>query len=281
MRNFFLHQSEKYLFYLEKIRGYSPHTIRTYKLNLEEALQYVEITNEKEIYILNLIPYRTKLVGKHKKTIYKKVTIFRSFCHYLKEEKLPIRLVGDESLKVGQTLPKPIATSHILEALKVCDSEEKLLLYLLYTLGLRISEVVNLKLEDISKGWVSVKGKGDKIRQIPILDELQSVLHDFLEKNSPSVYLFERNHEQSNENKIRYKMQKIFKKLGLKVTPHQLRHAFATDLLNHGARINDVSALLGHSSLSTTQVYTKLSNAAKMKNYKNAHPLCRSEDESF
>jgi integrase/recombinase XerC len=280
MKNLLLQHLNDYLFYLEKIRHYSAHTIRTYKLNLEEALEYVAIEEEKKRYIINLIPYRTKLVGKNKKTIYKKVTIFRSFCHYLRENKLQITLVGDDSIKLGESLPKPIATSHIIEAVNLCNREEKLIVFLLYLLGLRISEVVNLKLENISAGWVSVKGKGDKIRQIPILDALKVVLEEYLNQNSPKVYLFEKDALPLNENKMRYKVQKIFKKIGIRATPHQLRHAFASDLLNEGARINDVSELLGHSSLTTTQVYTKLGSNVKMKNYKNAHPLCRSENES-
>ncbi len=280
MKSFFQKKCDEYLFYLEKIRGYSPNTLRTYALNLKEALDFVHIEEIDKKYHINLIPYRTKLVGKNKKTIYKKVTIFRSFCHFLREDELQIVLVGDDSIKLGQTLPKPISNRHITEALSLCDKEEKLLIYLLYALGLRISELVNLKLEHITLGWVSVKGKGDKIRQIPILDRLQRELDDFIAKNSPQVYVFEKNLKQSNENKMRYKVQKIFKKIGLRATPHQLRHAFASDLLNHGARINDVSELLGHSSLTTTQVYTKLSKTLKMNNYKNAHPLCRSEDGS-
>jgi integrase/recombinase XerC len=247
---------------------------------LREALSHVAIEEDEKKYTINLIPYRTKLVGKNKKTIYKKVTIFRSFCHYLRENELQITLVGDDSIKLGESLPKPIATSHIIEAVNLCNREEKLIVYLLYLLGLRISEVVNLKLENISAGWVSVKGKGDKIRQIPILDELKSVLDDYLKEHSPKVYLFEKDALALNENKMRYRVQKIFKKIGIKATPHQLRHAFASDLLNEGARINDVSELLGHSSLTTTQVYTKLGSSVKMKNYKNAHPLCRSENES-
>ena len=279
MKNFFLQKVDAYLFYLEKIRKYSPNTIRTYRFNLEEAFAYIDIEVEGDKTILNLIPYRSRLVGKHKKTIYKKVTIIRSFCRYLRENELQITLVGDDSLKLPESLPKPIATSHIEEALEVCDREEKLLIYLLYALGLRISELVNLKLENISQGWVSVKGKGDKIRQIPILDEVKVVLDLFLKQNSPKIYLFEKDGLPSNENKMRYKVQKIFKKIGIHASPHQLRHAFASDLLNRGARINDVSELLGHSSLTTTQVYTKLSSSIKMKNYKNAHPLCRSENE--
>jgi len=280
MKNFFQDKCDEYLFYLDKIRGYSPNTIKTYRLNIYEALAFIAIEKNDTIYNINLIPYRTKLVGKNKKTIYKKVTIFRSFCHYLRENEIPITLVGDDSIKVGKTLPKPVSLAHIEEALALCDNEEKLIIYLLYSLGLRISELVSLKLENITEGWVSVKGKGDKIRQIPILDELQDVLDNYISKNSPQHYVFEKNLIASNENKMRYKVQKIFKKIGLRVTPHQLRHAFASDLLNRGARINDVSELLGHSSLTTTQVYTKLSSTIKMKNYKNAHPLCRSKNES-
>jgi len=168
----------------------------------------------------------------------------------------------------------------MLEAITKSNLEDRLLIELLYSLGLRISELENLKLKYIKNSWVIVKGKGDKIRQIPILDRLQQSLDDFIRENNPQIYLFEKNQQPSNENKMRYKVQKIFKKIGLRATPHQLRHAFASDLLNHGARINDVSELLGHSSLTTTQVYTKLSKTLKMNNYKNAHPLCRSENES-
>jgi len=275
MKNFFLQKSEEYLFYCEKIRGYTPDTIKTYRLNLKEAIQSVSIVEEDDKYIINLIPYRSNLVTKNKKTIYKKVTIFRSFCHYLRENELNILLKGDDTIKLGSSLPKPIEYTYIQEALSLCTREEKLLIYLLYSLGLRISELVNLKLENISKGWVSINGKGGKIRQIPILDEVQGVLNDFLRENSPMINVFEKNNLPCNENQLRYKVQKIFKKIGLRATPHQLRHAFASDLLNNGARINDVSELLGHSSLSTTQVYTKLSSSVKMKNYKNAHPLCR------
>ena len=151
MKNFFQDKCNEYLFYLDRIRGYSPNTIKTYRLNIYEALEYIVIEKNDNTYNINLIPYRTKLVEKNKKTIYKKVTIFRSFCHYLREDEIPIILVGDDSIKVGQTLPKPVSQIHIEEVLTLCDNEEKLIIYLLYSLGLRISELVNLKLENRSR----------------------------------------------------------------------------------------------------------------------------------
>ena len=88
--------------------------------------------------------------------------------------------------------------------------------------------------------------------------------------------LFEKNKKQLTQAQIRYIIAKTFQKVGIKVTPHQLRHSFATYLLNNGARINDVSELLGHEFISTTQIYTKLNDNMKYENYKKAHPLCQS-----
>jgi len=280
MKNFFLQKSDEFLSYLQNIRGYSPLTIKTYRLNLKEALRYVDIELIDEVYKINLIPYRNRLTSLNKKSIYKKITIFRSFSSYLNENNITIKLIGDDSIKVPHTLPKPISDTHINEALSKCDNDERVIIYLFYTLGVRISELISLKLEDISDKWVSVKGKGGKIRQIPVLDELHTLIDDFVVRSGAKIYLFEKNGKAMSENQLRYLVNKIFKKIGIKASPHQLRHSFASTLLNSGARINDVSELLGHSSLTTTQIYTKLSASSKMRNYKDAHPLCGSKNES-
>jgi integrase/recombinase XerC len=104
---------------------------------------------------------------------------------------------------------------------------------------------------------------------------IESEIREYLKKNGTFLYLFEKNGKKLSENSLRYRVNKIFKQIGIKVTPHQLRHSYASDLLNKGGRISDVSMLLGHSSLSTTEIYTKLGNGYKMKNYKEAHPLCK------
>ena len=278
MKDYFKIKSELFLAYLEKNLNYSQHTIYTYRINLQEALSYVEILYEESCYRIDLMPYRLHLLDKQKKTIYKKISIFKSFISYLTEQGEKIVLRHDETIKVPRTLPKPIAKSYITEALEVCEREEKILIKLIYALGLRISEVANLKLESITKGWVRIKGKGDKIRQLPLLKQVQEEIDLYIREEEPEMYLFEKSGKKMSENQIRYRIQKIFRKIGIKVTPHQLRHAFASDLLEEGARITDVSALLGHASLETTQIYTKLNSSAKMRHYQKAHPLCGESD---
>ncbi len=280
MTSFFETKAKEYISYIEHIRGYSPLTVKSYRAVLIDALKSLSIKQDCEIYKIDLISYRSRLINQSKKSIYKKVSIIRSFVSYLRDQGMVIKLTGDESIKLPSSLPKPLSTTHLMEAIERCSIEERVLIYMLYALGLRISEVETLKRESISDRWVSVKGKGGKIRQLPMLDELQSLLKEFERDFGVGEYLFEKDGKPLTQNQLRYRVEKIFKKIGIKATPHQLRHSFATDLLNRGARITDVSELLGHSSLSTTQIYTKLSNSSKMKNYKSAHPLCWSEDES-
>ena len=278
MRDFFREKSERFLAYLDENLGYSPRTLYTYRINLREMLSHVEIVMEEEGYLLDLMPYRMHLQNRHKRTVYKKISIVKSFVSYLYDQGIKIRVRNDDMVKVPKTLPKPVPKAYIEEALALCDHEERVLLLLAYGAGLRISEIANLKLESIQNGWVRIKGKGDKIRQLPLLRVLKNALRDHMRANGVRRYIFEKSGKKLSENQIRYRIQKLFRKIGIKVTPHQLRHAFATDLLDEGARITDVSALLGHSSLETTQIYTQLSSQAKMRNYQKAHPLCRESD---
>ena len=280
MKDYLKSRSELFLAYLEKNLNYSPQTIYTYTLNLKEALSYIEVLEEDDEIVMDLMPYRMYLVDKKKKTIYKKISIVKSFVEYLREQGESIKLRNNEMIKVPKTLPKPVSTTYIFEALQQCSKEERILLKMMYTLGLRISEIANLKLASITNGWVRIKGKGDKIRQLPLLSDFQIELEGYIEEIKPQEFLFEKSGKKLSENQIRYRIGKIFQKIGIKVTPHQLRHAFASDLLEQGARITDVSTLLGHISLETTQIYTKLNSSAKLRYYQKAHPLCGESDGS-
>jgi len=265
----------EFLEYLLKQRGYSPLTVKSYNETLDEAFSYIDIFKENEHMVFNLMPYRLHIASLNAKTISKKLSAIRSFVSYLNEHGLKTLLEADESIKVAKTLPKPISHEHIMEALEKASLQERVVVLMLYTLGLRISELAALQVNDISKEWVRVIGKGNKERDIPLLDSMKELIDEYLSVFMVKKYLFEKDGERLSENSLRYMITKVFGRVALKVTPHQLRHSYASSLLNRGAPIVDVSELLGHSSMATTQIYTKLGSALKQQNYNKAHPLCK------
>ena len=268
MKNFLENEAKKFLNYVKKTK--SEKTYKTYFTVLKEALEHIEL----EDGYLDITPYRLKIATQSKKTIAKKISALRSFFEFLENDGYKFKIVGDEHIKVPKTLPKPINLEHIKEALKIANLEEFTAIMIIFSLGLRISEAINIKLEDIKGEWISITGKGNKTRMIPIHPKLKDILKKYIEIYKPQKYLFEKDGIKMNDNQLRYIIQKPFKKIGIHITPHQLRHSFATYMLEKGARITDVSELLGHEFISTTQIYTKLSNSLKLKNYLKAHPLC-------
>ncbi|MBN2896072.1 MAG: tyrosine-type recombinase/integrase [Campylobacterales bacterium] len=269
-----------FLDYLGEIRGYSDATLKTYDEALSQMLAYGEIEAIKEGYAINLMPLRLHIAPLKAKTIAKKLSAIRSFATYLKKRGIHVTLRGDESIKVPKTLPKPVPHMHIMEAVAHADLKPKLVVLMLYALGLRISELSSLRLEQISQSWVRVMGKGRKEREVPLLPLVRDLIQEYQERYTPKQFLFESRGDRLSENSLRYMVTKLFKDSALKVTPHQLRHAFATELLAHHARINDVSELLGHASMATTQIYTKLGSVLKMEHYLKAHPLCKDSSET-
>jgi len=268
---------QQFLDSLKRYRGYSELTVKTYADALDEAFQFIEITEESQHILWNLMPYRIHIAQLNAKTISKKLSAIRSFSEFVNEEGLHVTLQADESIKVAKTLPKPVAHGHIVAAMQKCNLQEKLLVVMLYTLGLRISELASLELKNISNEWIRVIGKGNKQRDIPLLQNTRAVIDEYLSVFMVKKFLFEKNGERLSENSLRYMITKIFQRVALKVTPHQLRHSYASSLLNAGAPIVDVSELLGHASMATTQIYTKLGSALKQQNYNKAHPLGDSE----
>jgi integrase/recombinase XerC len=267
-----------YIDYLDRIRGYSDLTLRTYDDALEEALSLAEIEVREQGGIrINLMPLRLKIASKKPKTIAKKLSAVRSFVAYLKEAGESVELIADEGVKVPKSLPKPVPHEHIVKALEHASLKERTLVVMLYTLGLRISELAALKLEDIHDGWVRVAGKGQKEREVPLIETTRTLLEAYRQEAEPHRFLFEKSGDRLSENSLRYTINRVFGRVGMHVTPHQLRHSYATALLNNHARIADVSDLLGHASMATTQIYTKLGTALKMDNYLKSHPLCKGD----
>jgi integrase/recombinase XerC len=274
MKEKFQEYAEEFLDYLLDVRGYSETSIITYEIALRQMMEVSHFYEEDGVTVFDITPFRFKIVKNNKKTIVKKLSAIRSFVKYLEDQcHIDIKLIADESIKVPHNLPKPIEETHIIDVLSKANLEERLLISMLYGLGLRISELSNLKLEEIKENWVQVEGKGSKVRELPILEELKKLIKLYVKQNNPKKYLFEKGNAPMNSAQLRYKLTKLFKASGFKASPHQLRHSFATHLLNNGARISDVSELLGHETMATTQVYTKLGSVKKMQEYMKAHPL--------
>ena len=270
---------DPFLEYCHNIRGYSQETLRNYRIALNQLLEFHEIELKNGVTIVNIMPLRLLLAKHSKKAIAARLSAIRSFIEYLKtHHNLKIKLYGDQSVKVPKSLPKPIDNKKIIEVLQECSLEERLIIEMLYSLGLRISELASLKLSDISKKWVRVFGKGSKMREVPLLQNLSMLLEEYIAQKQPKRYLFEKDEKPLSSAQLRYRVERAFKRHGIKATPHQLRHSFATELLKNGARIADVSELLGHSSMATTQIYTKLTNATKLQNYLKAHPLANRDE---
>jgi len=273
-------EKEAFLKYLDAIRGYSPLTIRSYNDAIDEMLTYAEMDISADLLSINLMPLRLKISSLKAKSIAAKLSAIRSFVKYLRSQGKIVELRGDESIKIPKTLPKPITHEQVLHALEYAQPQAALAITLLYTMGLRISELTHLRLSDITDGWSRIYGKGSKERDIPMMDNIRIMVQEYQNINPSREYVFELKGEKLSENSLRYTIIKAFAKVGLKVTPHQLRHTYATVLLNNGARIADVSELLGHASMATTQIYTKLGNALKMEHYLQSHPLCQTHEDS-
>lgn len=277
MKERFFALSDDFLDYLWQIRGYSQTSITTYEIALRQMIEVSHISQEIDEKIsIDITPFRVKIIQNNKKTIAKKLSAVRSFVKFLNDQKnFDVTFYPNDSIKVPQTLPKPIEENHLKEVLSTANIEQKTLVYMLYGLGLRISELASLKLSDIKGDWIQIHGKGNKVRELPIIPELQIILKEYIDIYMPQKYLFEKDKAPLNSAGLRYKLSKLFHAHGIKATPHQLRHSFATHLLNSGARIADVSELLGHSSMATTQIYTRLGNTKKLEEYLRAHPLAK------
>ncbi|WP_457602982.1 tyrosine-type recombinase/integrase, partial [Nitratifractor sp.] len=241
---------------------------------------YLRVREEGERTVLDIVPLRRVIAANSRRTVAKKLSAIRSFVRYLRDQRgIPVALEGDDSVKVPQTLPKPLEERYIFEVLDAAEPMERLLLYLLYGLGLRIGELAGLERDRIAQEWILVHGKGGKSRQLPLPPRVKEALQTYLAVSPSGRYLFEKGGVPLNAAQLRYRVSKLFKARGIKATPHQLRHSFATHLLEHGARIADVSELLGHASMATTQIYTKLGSVKKREEYMKAHPLAGKSEE--
>ena len=284
---------EEFLRYLLIDKGYSNNTINSYRIDLEKFLKYNKNRNVNDISNDDIREY-VKWLSKNElnqKTISRNISCLRSFYKFLVIEKFVKNNPSDSLItpKIKKSLPSTLTEEEVLKLLdiKLTDSfsyRNKAMLELMYGTGLRVSELVSLKLQDIdlSEDIVRTFGKGKKERIIPIGDYAVEYLKKYLEEYRPLMlkktnceYVFLNNHGKKMTRQGFFKIvKKIADENGInkQLSPHTLRHSFASHLLKYGADLRTIQELLGHSDISTTQIYTHITNEELKKNYQDYHP---------
>lgn len=279
---------EKYARYLEIEKNASVHTISNYRLDLEEFKKFIGEAEIETVDYLAIRKFLSILKEKNLKSssISRKLSCIRSFFRFLNREGL---LKNDPSTaisspKLERHLPIFLTEDEVTKLIESPDTldllglRDRAILETFYSTGMRISELVGLNIENIDffGGVVKVMGKGKKERLVPIGDRALRIIREYINKNKqPPVAVFlNKNGKRITARGVRLILDKYIRRTALRedISPHSLRHSFATHLLNRGADLRSVQELLGHANLSTTQIYTHLTTEKLKSVYDKAHP---------
>lgn len=282
----------QFLNYLYIDRNYSENTLLSYSFELEKFALFLEKNHiSLSLTETQIAQYIHTLQNESARSLLHNISCLRSFYKFLMIEhyidKNPLEEIALP--KVNKSLPRVLSIEEIDLLLDIpiknaFSARNKAILELLYATGLRVSELINLKVGDIDFEMAVVRtiGKGKKERIIPIGDYALLALSIYIKDYRNQLLikgwrdaLFINNHGESLTRQAIFKMiQSLAKEKGIKTafSPHTLRHSFATHLLQNGANLRDIQEMLGHSSLSTTQIYTHVSNEKLESDYKNFHP---------
>jgi integrase/recombinase XerC len=286
---------DQFIDFLKAEQGVSLHTLRAYTKDLTELSLFLK-KKPKDIDNLDIRSFLASLHHKKlkKSSISRKLATVRSFFKFLHREgyvkKNPAKLVS--SPKVPKNLPRFLTIDEAFSLMDTPQGEtfrptrDKAILELLYSSGLRVSELTLLNIGDldIKESLIRVKGKGRKERIVPIGSKAMEAIQNYLperislKKKSPALFLNNlggRLTQRSVRRILLYYSRMINLKGGL--SPHTLRHTFATHLLHEGADLRSIQELLGHSSLSTTQKYTHVDIRHLTEVYDKAHPMAKKD----
>ncbi|QKJ31510.1 tyrosine-type recombinase/integrase [Mucilaginibacter mali] len=289
---------ERFINYLQFEKRYSPHTVTAYRADLEQFFAHINhpeilITQPSEITHHHIRNWMVDMMdnGISARTVNRRVAVLRKYFKFLLQSQLisanPTAKI--QTPKTPRRLPVVVETDKLVNKLDqdvgtdFDKLRDKLIVELLFGTGIRLAELVGLKESDINnyEGTIKVLGKRNKERIIPINKELKRVMAEYLELkknqnfNNNSLTLVVTNKGVNAYPKFIYlKVKAYLSDISTqdKKSPHVLRHTFATSLLNKGADLNAIKELLGHASLSATQVYTHNSVERLKSIYKQAHP---------
>lgn len=292
---------QNYLDYLRLQKRYSLNTVDSYLRDINMFLEYMNNQNYTlqsvdTILIRNFLANET-IKQKSKRSNARRIIALRGFFNYLVKNDIvssnPFLVVTNP--KIDKTLPDFLYIEEVNKLLEenskrddLLASRDQAILELLFASGLRVSELTNLTLQNlnIKSRIMNIIGKGNKQRRVPFSISAQKSLEKYLdttrkiilekngiEKGSPYVFLNDKGSQLTSRG-VEYILNSIEQKTGLNLSlhPHKLRHTFATHLMNKGLDIRTIQELMGHSSLSSTQVYTHVSNQKMMDEYQKAFP---------
>jgi integrase/recombinase XerD len=273
--------TNNYLEYLKKIKNYSDHTCKAYESDLKQYVLYLNEFDSDLFDNKNFVNYLFEK-GLAKSTINRKLTSINNFLEWASKIEKNKSYYKFESLKTERKLPDILTSNYIntlINELPISTPKEvrnKAIVELLYSSGLRVSEVVNLKLNDMKDNKsLRVVGKGRKVRILPVTDQAYNIIKLWI-KNFRKNFLNDQDNnylflgvrgKQLSDREVR----RIVKS-STGTFPHNLRHTFATHILDGGADLRVVQELLGHSDPTTTQLYTHVSKKKLQEKYKRTHP---------
>ena len=283
---------DQFLNYLQNERNFSKHTIKSYFNDLGQFFTFLK----KDSILIKFVSSRdirswiiyNKEIGLESSTINRKISCLRTYFNFLRREKIILKnpINNINLLKLKQRLPVFVPEESMYNLFTKVDfpndfigQRDKFILELFYQTGIRLSELINIKISDfdVQKKTLKILGKGNKERIVPILNQIITCYNHYMKfrEKVPSKFLFLTSSGKKVYPKMIYRI--VNKYLGFistvaKKSPHILRHTFATHLLNRGADINTIKELLGHKTLSSTQVYTHNSLDKIKRIYKKSHP---------
>ncbi|MCF7794614.1 MAG: tyrosine recombinase XerC [Candidatus Cloacimonetes bacterium] len=288
----------------QRSRGLSKHTLTAYKRDLEQLQEFLQKFFEKEVKLneitriyLRDFMRNLSMNDRSNRTLARKATTMKNFFRFCENKNLISKNTA-ANLKIPKfekKLPKHFTLHEIEDLLSIPDLNSnfgirnKAILELIYSCGMRISEVCNCKLNqlDLNQKIIRILGKGNKERQVPIGSKAKTAVkrylkirQKFVSKESDDSVFLSKSGKPISENVMREILERyillVAKTKGY--TPHSIRHSFATHLLEQGADLRAVQEMLGHSNLSTTEIYTHLSLRDLKKVYKQAHPRSKQKD---
>lgn len=295
----------EYRQYLIVEKGLSKNTIIAYISDLKKFSIYLDDSfqiNKIEELSKEHIRLYLKELGKTNTSasITRKLVSLRMFFNFLIKEKIiDVNIISDFDLpKINKKLPVILSTTEmqeILETIKINDHiscRNRCMLELMYATGLRVSELINLNVSSINlyMGYIKVIGKGDKERIVPIGEIAKTILDIYLNqyrdkfiKKESSLLFFNNHGNKLSREEFYIILKQVINKTSInkKISPHTIRHSFATHLLENGADLRSIQELLGHSDISTTTIYTHMSNQKIKNEYQQFHPRMKKKDDSI